>query len=61
METVAIEEKGQEVAKKREEVGCIVLLTNVVTEGDGAQSGEQVLKLYKDEYGVHRCANVRGF
>ena len=54
VETVAIEEKGQEVAKKREEAGCFVLLTNVVTEGEGAQSGEQVLRLYKDEHGVER-------
>ena len=49
-----IEEKGQAVEKKREEAGCFVLLTNVVKEGEGAQSAEQMLRLYKEQHGVER-------
>jgi len=54
VQTVAIEENAEAVAKKREEAGCFVLLSNIAVEGVGAHSGEALLRLYKEQHGVER-------
>lgn len=49
-----VEEKTEEIEKKREEAGCFVLLTNVPLHGDTAESGSELLQAYKEQYGIER-------
>lgn len=50
----AILEKLEAVAKKREEAGCFILLTNRPTQGEDAQSAEDLLRSYKAQDGIER-------
>ena len=47
-------EKADAVAKKREEAGCFVLLTNRPAQGEDAQSAEDLLRSYKAQDGIER-------
>jgi transposase len=47
-------ERDATIARKREEAGCFVLLTNVPTEGDLAHRAGDVLKGYKNQYGIEQ-------
>jgi len=49
-----IEEKAEQIQCRREEAGCFVLLTNVPRQGDKSRSGAELLRLYKDQYGIER-------
>ena len=42
------------VRREREGAGCFVLLTNVPAGGEGAESAADLLRAYKDQYGVER-------
>jgi len=52
--TAHIEEKTDQITQKREEAGCFVLLTNVPTEGEMAETGEELLQAYKEQNGIER-------
>jgi transposase len=47
-------ERPANMAKKREEAGCFVLLTTVPTEGELAHSAGDVLKAYKEQHGIEQ-------
>jgi transposase len=47
-------EKPGALAKKREEAGCFVLLTNRPKEGPDTQSAEDILRTYKAQEGIER-------
>ena len=49
-----IEEKVEQIKQKREEAGCFVLLTNVCQQGDMAETGSELLQVYKEQYGIER-------
>jgi len=49
-----IVEKSKEIQKKRDEAGCFVLLSNVCSEGKDKQTGTELLRAYKDQYGIER-------
>ena len=44
----------EHIEQKRQEAGCFVLLSNVHLEGDGAQTGADLLRAYKEQYGIER-------
>ncbi len=52
--TAHIEEKADHIAQKRAEAGCFVLLTNVLTQGEMAETGEELLQAYKEQNGIER-------
>jgi transposase len=39
---------------RREQAGCFVLLTNLHPDGERAYSAEQVLRSYKQQYGIEQ-------
>lgn len=47
-------EKLEAVAKKREEAGCFVLLTNRPSQGEDVQSAKDLLRSYKAQDGIER-------
>lgn len=47
-----IVEKPDEIERKYKEAGCFVLLTNVPSEGQKAETGYELLRAYKDQYGI---------
>jgi len=47
-------ERAANIAKKREEAGCFVLLTTVPTAGELAHSAGDVLKAYKEQHGIEQ-------
>ena len=49
-----IEEKTDRITQKRNEAGCFVLLTNVPTQGDMAETGGELLQAYKEQNGIER-------
>jgi len=49
-----IEEKTDRITQKRDEAGCFVLLTNVPTQGEMAETGEELLQAYKEQNGIER-------
>ena len=49
-----VTEKTEHIKRKREEAGCFVLLTNVPVQGDRAKTGADLLRAYKDQYGIER-------
>lgn len=49
-----IEEKEEQIRRKREEAGCFVLLTNVPRQGDMAETGAELLQAYKEQHGIER-------
>jgi len=44
----------EHIEQKRKETGCFVLLCNVPLEGDAAQTGADLLRAYKEQYGIER-------
>lgn len=42
------------IRKKREEAGCFVLLTNILSSGKGSYSPKKVLAAYKEQHGIER-------
>src|SRR5499433_1576742 len=51
---VTLHERAEVVARKVQEAGCFVLLTNVPTEGEMAHSAGEVLQAYKEQHGVEQ-------
>jgi transposase len=49
-----VHERAEIIARKLQETGCFVLLTNVPTEGEMAHSAGQVLRAYKEQHGVEQ-------
>lgn len=49
-----LEEKAEQLKRRREEAGCFVLLTNVPHQGEMAETGAELLQAYKEQYGVER-------
>ena len=45
-------EKQQEIARRRQLIGCFVLLTNVSDEADAGYSAEKILRTYKDQHAI---------
>ena len=51
---VTLHERAEVIARKVQEMGCFVLLTNVPTEGDMAHSAREVLRAYKEQHGIEQ-------
>jgi len=51
---VTLQERAEVVARKRQEAGCFVLLTNVPTAGEMAHRAGEVLQVYKEQHGVEQ-------
>jgi transposase len=49
-----VEEKTEQIQCRCEEAGCFVLLTNVPFQGEKSRSGVELLRAYKDQYGIER-------
>jgi transposase/DNA-binding MarR family transcriptional regulator len=49
-----LHERSEVIARKGQEAGCFVLLTNVPTEGEMAHSAGEVLRAYKAQHGVEQ-------
>ncbi len=47
-------EKSEALAKRREQAGCFVLLTNVPGEEQGGYSAEMILRTYKEQHGIEK-------
>src|SRR5262249_56811606 len=45
-------EQSESIARKRQETGCFVLLTNVPTPGEMAQTAGDVLQASKEQHGI---------
>ncbi len=50
----SLRERAEVIARKRHEAACFVLLTNVPTAGEMAHSARDVLRAYKEQYGVEQ-------
>jgi len=50
--TIAEDEKA--VSRLRQEAGCFVMLTNVAKEGEGSYTAKEILRAYKDQYGIEQ-------
>lgn len=51
---VTLHERSEIMARKVQEAGCFVLLTNVPTQGQLAHSAGEVLRAYKEQHGVEQ-------
>jgi transposase len=51
---VTLHERAEVIARKRQEAGCFVLLTNVPTVGEMAHSARAVLQAYKEQHGIEQ-------
>lgn len=51
---VTLHERAEVLARKAQEAGCFVLLTNVPTQGEMAHSAGEVLRAYKEQHGVEQ-------
>jgi transposase len=49
-----LHERAEVIARKVQETGCFVLLTNVPTQGEMAHSAGEVLRAYKAQHGVEQ-------
>jgi transposase len=49
---VTLHEQSESIARKRQETGCFVLLTNVPTAGEMAHTAGDVLQAYKEQHGI---------
>src|SRR5215471_4862564 len=49
-----LHERAEVIARKVQELGCFVLLTNVPTAGEMAHSAGEVLRAYKEQHGVEQ-------
>jgi transposase len=51
---VTLHERAEVLARKRHEMGCFVLLTNVPTMGEMAHRAGDVLQAYKEQHGIEQ-------
>jgi transposase len=51
---VTLHERAEVIARKRQEAGCFVLLTNVPTVGEMAHRARAVLQAYKEQHGIEQ-------
>ena len=51
---VTLRERAEVIARKVQELGCFVLLTNVPTEGAMTHRAGEVLRVYKEQHGVEQ-------
>ena len=51
---VALHERAEVLARKRQETGCFVLLTNVPTTGERERQAGDVLRAYKEQHGIEQ-------
>jgi transposase len=51
---VTLHERSAVIARKTQETGCFVLLTNVPTAGDMAHRARDVLRAYKEQHGIEQ-------
>ena len=51
---VTLHEQSEVIARKRQEAGCFVLLTNVPTAGEMAHRARAVLQAYKEQHGIEQ-------
>jgi transposase len=51
---VTLRERSEVIARKTQETGCFVLLTNVPTAGEMAHRAEEVLRAYKEQHGIEQ-------
>ena len=49
-----ISERTRSIERFRKEAGCFVLLTNVPEKGENGYKAKDILKAYKDQYGIER-------
>jgi len=49
-----LHERAEVIARKTQETGCFVLLTNVPTAGDMAHQARDVLRAYKEQHGIEQ-------
>lgn len=49
-----LHERAEVIARKAQEMGCVVLLTNVPTQGEMAHSAGEILRAYKAQHGVEQ-------
>ena len=49
-----LHERSEVIARKEQEAGCFVLLTNVPTQGQMAHNAGEVLRAYKEQHGVEQ-------
>jgi transposase len=49
-----LRERSDVIARRTQETGCFVLLTNVPTEGEMAHSAGEVLRAYKEQHGIEQ-------
>jgi transposase len=51
---ITLHERAEVIARKRQEMECFVLLTNVPMEGEMAHSASEILQAYKEQHGVEQ-------
>jgi transposase len=51
---VTVHEQPEVMARKSQEAGCFVLLSNVPSEGEMAHSAQEVLSAYKEQHGIEQ-------
>ena len=51
---VTLHERSEVIARKTQEAGCFVLLTNVPTAGEMAHRAGDVLRAYKEQHGIEQ-------
>ena len=51
---VALHERAEVIARKRQATGCFVLLTNVPTAGEMGHRAGAVLRAYKEQHGIEQ-------
>src|SRR5919199_206480 len=51
---VTLRERAEVIARKTQETGCFVLLTNVPTVGEMAHRAGDVLRAYKEQHGIEQ-------
>jgi transposase len=51
---VTLHERAEVLARKRQEMGCFVLLTNVPATGEMAHRAGDVLQAYKEQHGIEQ-------
>jgi transposase len=49
---VTLHERAEVIARKTQETGCFVLLTNVPTAGEMAHTAGAILRAYKEQHGI---------
>jgi hypothetical protein len=51
---VTLRERSEVIARKLQETGCVVLLTNVPTAGEMAHTAGNVRRAYKEQHGIEQ-------